>query len=145
MLKILTFIVPFILKGTAKTPGKSLAGQSAFYGLMFFGSLFLLFAIFTWLLKTYSLDVAFLGIGLILLSGAITVKTYQLKKRPVPKPETKQLPANIQNDALAAHIPDNFKDDPLLKKVLTEISEKPMAATATALTFGMLLSREYFD
>lgn len=146
MLKILTFIVPFILKGaTSRTPGKSLAGQSAIYGLIFFGSLSLLFAIFTWLLTTHSIEVAFLGVGIVLLLGALVIKFEQWRNRPQPTSEANSLPPNIENDALAAHIPDSLKDDPLLKKILVEISDKPLAATVTALTLGMLLSREYFD
>jgi len=33
MLKILTIIAPFVLKGAAKNPAKSLAGQFGFYVL----------------------------------------------------------------------------------------------------------------
>ena len=145
MLKVLTFIAPFILKGAVKDPAKSLAGQSAFYGLFFFGFLFLLAAVFTCLMKTYSLEVAFSGLGIILIAGALTIKFFQWQSQQKSKPKAKRLPYNIENDALAAHIPDNIKDDPLLKKILNEIGEKPLAATATALTLGVLLSREYFD
>jgi len=95
--------------------------------------------------KTYSLEMAFMAIGIILISGAIIIKFEQWRNRPKPSSRIKQLPQNIQNDPLAAHIPDSLKNDPVLKKVLVEISEKPLAATATALTVGMLLSREYFD
>jgi len=41
MLKILTIIAPFVLKGAAKNPAKSLAGQFGFYVLFLCGSLFL--------------------------------------------------------------------------------------------------------
>ncbi len=96
-------------------------------------------------MKTYSLEMAFLAIGIILISGALLIKFESWRTRPKPKTGSKQLPQNIENDLLAAHIPDNLKEDPVLKKILVEISEKPLAATATALTVGMLLSREYFD
>jgi len=96
-------------------------------------------------MKTYSVEVAFLGIGLLFILGALAIKIEQWRKRITAKSEMERLPQNIENDALAAHIPDSLKDDPLLKKILVEISEKPIAATATALTVGMILSREYFD
>jgi len=81
VLKILTFIAPFILKGASKNPAKSFVGLFAFYGLIFFGFLFILFAIYTWLMKTYSVEVAFLGIGLLFILGALAIKIEQWRKR----------------------------------------------------------------
>ena len=145
MLKILTIIAPFVLKGAAKNPAKSLAGQFGFYVLFLCGSLFLCCAIFIWLKKTYSFEVAFLGLGLLFMIGAAAIKFFQWQSRLRPKLAVSPLPNNIENDVLAANIPDSLKNDPMVKKVLGEISKKPLAASATALTIGMLLSREYFD
>ena len=101
---------------------------------------------FIWLKNIYNSEIAYLGLGLLFVTGAVIVKILQWQSRPNlrKKIETKPLPNNIKNDPLVAHIPDSLKDDPLVKKVLVEISENPMAASATALTIGLLLSREYF-
>jgi len=78
MLKILTIIAPFVLKGAAKNPAKSLAGQFGFYVLFLCGSLFLCCAIFIWLKKTYSFEVAFLGLGLLFMIGAAAIKFFHM-------------------------------------------------------------------
>ena len=77
--------------------------------------------------------------------GAAAIKFFQWQSRLRPKLAVSPLPNNIEKDVLAANIPDSLKNDPMVKKVLGEISKKPLAASATALTIGMLLSREYFD
>lgn len=143
MLKLLTFAAPFFLKGASKGPVKTLIGNSAIYTLLLIASFFVLAGVFTWVLKTYSLEAAFLGTGMILLVSAALIKFSLWLRRP--KKQSSTLPENLEHDVLANHTPDSLKNDPLIQRVLTEIADKPVAATATAVTIGMLLSREYFD
>jgi len=143
MLKLLTYAAPFLLKGPTKGPVKKLIGRSVVYALMFFGLLCGLAALFVWVYKTYSLEAAFLAVGAIFFTGALIVNIAIWMKRP--KPHITTLPEKLDGDFIASHLPASLVKDPVVQRILKEIAEKPVAATAVAVTLGMLVSRELFD
>jgi len=49
------------------------------------------------------------------------------------------------NDPMAKYIPDTIKVNPTVQKLLHQVSESPITATATAVTIGVLLSKEIFE
>lgn len=52
------------------------------------------------------------------------------------------LPASFKDDPLAQQIPDSLKNDPRVRQILEKIAENPVAASAGAVAFGMIVSRE---
>ena len=143
MLRLLTSIAPFLLKEPANSLVKTLIGRSAVYALIFAGLVFIIAALFTWVSETYSLEMAFLTVGTILLTGALTCQ-YIIWSR-LSRKKQPSLPKNMEHDLLATQIPETLARDPLIQRILKEIGDNPIPATATALTVGTLLSREFFD
>lgn len=142
MLKLITLAAPLLLQGRSKPPARSLAGRLLMAILILGAGLCLLGALFVWVLKTYSLELAFLTLGGTLFLGAlIAAYAFRPAREAVKEAAT---PAPIGNDALAKYIPESVAQDPLVQRIVKEISDKPVAATASAVVIGMLLSREVF-
>lgn len=143
MLRFLTFVVPFLLKGATKGPVKTLIGRSTFYAIVFFGIVFLLAALFVWVAKTYSLEIAFLTLGLLFLGFAVLSKLVEWVKRRAKR--RKSIPKSMENDALAELLPDSLTDDPAIQNVLKKIGAHPVIAVGTAVALGAILAREFLN
>lgn len=118
-----------------------MAGLAASYLLFALGLIFLLIAGFVWIATHYGADAAFLAVGLTLVFTATIFMVLAKYKRKAKPP----LPNAIVSDPLAAHIPASLRENPVVQKLLLHIAENPVAATATAVTLGMLISNELFD
>jgi len=55
------------------------------------------------------------------------------------------IPPKLADDPLAKYIPENVRENPTMQKLLYQIGESPVTATATAVTLGMLISREFLE
>ncbi|WP_371395352.1 phage holin family protein [Fretibacter rubidus] len=141
MLRYAKYAVPYILKAPRRSPVKSLAGLALSYILFLLGAIFLLIAAFIWVATHYGTDTAFLSLGTIFLISAAIFMMIAKDKRYVKPP----LPDNVAQDPLAAHIPASVRENPTVQKLLLHVSENPVAATATAVTLGMLISNEFFE
>ena len=164
MLKFLTLVAPYILKGRKSGPATKVAGRSLVYMLIGLATIFLLSALFVLTLQEVSLEAAFAIVGVALLFLALTVHLLMSLKTKTnskgralsnsrgnnekylagPELPKGNLPETMQNDLLANYIPDGLKDDPVIGKLLKEIGENPITSTAVAVTLGMLISRDLF-
>lgn len=141
MIKYLTYIAPLILKAPRRNPVKQLAGLLLSYSLIGIAIIFLFIAGFIHISKLYGTEVAFAATGItMLLAGSILIT---LLSRP--KSKHTPLPPKIANDPLAKYVPESIKENPTVQKLLYQIGESPVTATATAVTIGMLLSKELFE
>ncbi len=142
MLRLLTFVLPLLLKGPTKGPIKNLVGRSAFSALAFFGFFFLLAALFVWLMVTYSLVVAFLAMAVIFFSGALLML---IKQRLAASKKGRRIsPTTKTEDALTGLLPDSLASDPSIQHVLREIGKNPIPAAAIAALVGAVVARELF-
>ncbi len=141
MLRYAKYAVPFLLKAPRRSPVKALAGVAAAYLMLSVGVLLVVVAAFIWTFKNYGSDIAFLATGLffIALSASFLIWSKSRKRLKAA------MPTNINQDPLANYIPETLKDSPLIQKLLIHISENPIAATATAATLGILLSKEFLE
>lgn len=139
MLRYASLLAPLILRASSSTSTRmSIANLMLAYAFLFFGGVFGLTALYIWVSMTYGVLIAciamcvtMLSIGVIILLSKNDVK--------VPKPG---VPSTVEGDPLAKHIPDALKNDPRFQQALEKIGENPVAATAGAVTVGMILSRE---
>ena len=90
----------------------------------------------------FGADVAFLALGGVLILVAVTVKLAAALRRNRIKSARE---ANIEGDPLSDYIPESLKENPVLQKLLMQVSETPIAATVSAVTIGILISRELFE
>jgi len=98
-------------------------------------------AVFIWVSKTYGADAAFAVMGLSTFATAlILLAVLKDKKKTVVRLDTA-----TGNDPMAKYIPDTVKTNPTVQKLMHQVGESPITATATAVTIGMLLSRELFE
>jgi len=140
ILKTLTFLAPFVLKGATKRPVKTLAGVFATYGLMLISILFISIAIFIYITKEYGADAAFLAIGLL----ALLTAGYLHFRRILRRKKLSSLPDKMEQDPLASKLPESLRDDPVIGSILKQINDNPVPATAVAVTLGMVIANEYF-
>ena len=130
------------MKAPRRNPVKNLAGFALAYSLIGISVIFLFTAAFIWLSKAYGTEVAFAATGLALLFAASNLLILLNRpKRELSAP----MPPKIAHDPLAKYIPETVRDNPTLQKLLHQIGESPVTATATAVTVGMLLSREFLE
>lgn len=141
MIKYAKYAVPYLIKAPRRNPVKQLAGFALAFLLLGLSALFLFIAIFIWLSKEFGTEIAFASTGGGLLFCAIILLMI-LKQS---KPEAAPIPPNIAHDPLAKYVPDTLRDNPTVQKLLFQIGENPVAATASAVTIGMLLSRELLE
>ncbi|MDB2438314.1 hypothetical protein N9W89_06325 [Hellea sp.] len=141
ILRTLTVLAPFILKGPTKRPVRALAGVLASWGLIFLSILFLSIALFIYVSREYGADIAFLSIGLLALVAAIYL---QVSRKLKIKARVSKLEDGIEKDPLASKIPQNMKDDPVIGSILKQINDHPVPATAAAVTLGMVIANQYF-
>jgi hypothetical protein len=123
-------------------PVKSLAGFAVAYLLIGVAALFFLIASFIWLAKEYGTEIAFAATGAALLICASIMLIFL--KRPKAE-QAAPLPPKLSNDPLAKYVPDTLRDNSTIQKLLYQVGESPVTATATAVTVGMLLSREFLE
>jgi len=141
MIKYVKYAVPYLLKAPRRNPVKSLAGFALAYILIALSAIFLFTASFIWLSKEYGSEIAFATTGAILLISAIILLT-ALKR---PKDANVPIPPKLANDPLAKYVPETVRENPTMQKLLYQIGESPVTATATAVTLGMLISREFLE
>ncbi|MGJ8562312.1 MAG: hypothetical protein ACSHXY_02060 [Alphaproteobacteria bacterium] len=95
-------------------------------------------ALYVWASTEFGVLIAcLLMCGTLVSLGAIMM--FAGKRGTVKKTS---LPTTLQGDPLAQHIPDSLKDDPRVQQLLEKIAENPLAASASAVALGMLVSRE---
>jgi len=129
------------MKAPNRNPVKNLAGFALAYILMAISAVFLFTASFIWLSKEYGVDIAFAVTGAALLFSAVILLA--ILKRP--KEEAAPIPPKLAHDPLAKYVPDTVRENPTMQKLLYQIGESPVTATATAVTLGMLISREFLE
>lgn len=129
------------MKTPRRNPIKSLVGIAFAYSLMALAALFIVVAAFIWLAKAYGTETALASTGGVLfLTGAIML--FWLR---APKVRPSTMHPKLASDPLAKHIPQNLRENPTMQKLLNEIAENPVMATAMAVTVGMLLSKEILE
>ena len=128
-----------------------MTGYAAALIFAVFAGIFFLAALFTWIAIDYGLDLAFLAVAAILLVIAIAFAiSAQISKQKALR-EAEQQREQIQGllaakaDPLAEHIPEELLTHPVSQKILGQIEESPIAASATALGLGVLLSHQLLD
>lgn len=141
MIKYAKYAVPYLLKAPRRNPVKHLAGFALAYFLLGLSALFIFTASFLWLSKAFGAEVAFAALGSGLLLIALTLLL--VLKRPLDKDTP--MPPKLAHDPLAKYVPDTIRENPTMQKLLFQIGESPITATATAVTVGMLLSRELLE
>lgn len=141
MIKYLSYAAPLILKSSKTNPVKKLTGLFIAYLLIALSFVFCLIAAFIWVSKSYGADAAFatMGATTLLTAFIILAMTRDRKKRVV------KIDTAAANDPMAKYIPDTIKANPTVQKLLHQVSESPITATATAVTIGVLLSKEIFE
>jgi len=141
MIKYAKYAVPYLMKAPRRNPVKNLAGFALAYILIILSAFFILTASFIWLTKEYGAEVAFAVTGGTLLFSAITLLAILRRPRKAAAP----IPPKLADDPLAKYIPENVRENPTMQKLLYQIGESPVTATATAVTLGMLISREFLE
>ena len=141
MLKYAKYAVPYLMKAPRRNPVKDLAGLALAYILIALSGVFLFTASFIWLSKEYGAEIAFAVTGATLLISAIVLLA--ILKRP--KKDIAPIPPKLAHDPLAKYVPETVRENPTLQKLLYQIGESPVTATATAVTLGMLISREFLE
>ncbi len=141
MLKYAKYAVPYLLRAPRRNPVKNLAGLFLAYLLCFLATVFIVIAAFIWMSKEFGLEVAFAATGVTFMFSAFCILIGLNTPKPVPAPT----PPKIASDPLAKYIPESVKENPTMQKLLYQIGESPVTATATAVTVGMLLSRELIE
>lgn len=152
MLKYATIIVPMLLKlGNTTNSAKIVRGQIGAVVLMSVAVLFFLAALFTWVTKSYGLDIAFLVIALILTVFAVSLtiknrvaKATILKARAGRDVKLKGVLA-AKADPLSEYISDDVLTHPTIQKVLEQIEDRPFLAALIAVVLGMILSNQILD
>lgn len=141
MIKYASFLVPYLLKAPSKNPVKQLAGLLLAYVLVAVAMIFLFIAGFIWTSKAFGTEMAFASVGAgLLLSGIMLI--FWLNR---PKKVATPLPPRLAQDPLAQYVPESVRSNPTIQKLLYQIGESPVTATATAVTVGVLLSKELFE
>ncbi|WP_409432262.1 hypothetical protein ACJ3XI_08565 [Litorimonas sp. RW-G-Af-16] len=141
MLKYAKYAVPLFMKAPQKNPVKRLVKYALAYLLIALSGIFFFVAAFIWLAKTYGTETAFAATGGAMFLIALLIILFSRE----PSAKAVSIPASLANDPLAQYIPDNIKDNPTVQKLLYQIADSPVTATATAVTVGMLLSKEIFE
>lgn len=141
MIRYAKYVVPYLLKAPRRNPAKQLAGVALAYVLMMVSVLFLLIAGFIWLSKAFGIEIAFAATGLLLMCGAMILLIWLHR----PSKAAATMPPKLINDPLAKYVPDTIRENPTTQKLLHQIGESPITATATAVTVGVLLSRELLE
>ncbi|GLQ21170.1 hypothetical protein ACFFUB_06590 [Algimonas porphyrae] len=151
MLRYVTLIAPLLMRKGTPNPVRVLTGYMGAFFLTGFAAIFLLAALFTWITKTYGLDIAFLSLGVIfaIIAIGLTImarvsQTIQLKKAEDRHARIKGMLA-AKDDPLAAHVPDDVLTHPISQKILAQVEDKPLVAGVTAVGLGVLLSRQLID
>lgn len=151
MLKYVSILAPLILRKGSPNPVKTLTNYMGAILLGILAGLFFLAALFTWVATNYGLDLAFLTVGLsfmvlaiVLLTMAKISQARTLKLQSEREARIKGLLAT-RDDPLADHIPDELLAHPVSQKVLAQIEDKPLVASAAALGVGVLLSHQLMD
>lgn len=152
MLKYATVIVPMLMKlGHTTNSPKVIRDQISVLLLMSVATVFFLAALFTWVTKTYSLDIAFLVIALILTTLAIglTIKTRIAKasslKAKIERDAKLKGALSAKTDPLAEYIPDEVLTHPVVQKILVQIEDKPFLCALVAVVLGIILSNQLRD
>ena len=152
MLKYATFIVPMLLRlGNTSSSAKDVRGQIGVLALMSVAVTFFLAAVFTWVAKTYSLDIAFLVIALILTAAAIVLTLKGRIAKASSLKDTIDRDAKLKGvlaakaDPLSEYIPDEILTHPVVQKVLAQIEDKPFLAALVAIVLGMIVSNQLLD
>jgi len=141
MIKYASYLLPYLLKAPRRNPVKQLAGLLLAYALVAIAMIFLFIAVFVWTSKTYGTEMAFAGVGAALLLSGVAMLFWINRPKEVATP----LPPRLAQDPLAQYVPDSMRSNPTIQKLLYQIGESPITATATAVTVGMLLSKEIFE
>lgn len=142
MLRYLSLLAPLILRAPGSTAKRlSLANLLFAYAFLFFGGVFGMTALYLWASKEFGVVIACLVMCATLLSLGVVMLLARLARKEGSVKKT-NLPATLQGDPLAQHIPDSLKDDPRVQQLLEKIAENPLAASASAVALGMLVSRE---
>ncbi|GHA96654.1 hypothetical protein GCM10009069_19610 [Algimonas arctica] len=152
MLKYATFIVPMLLRlGNTSSSAKDVQSQIGVLALMSVAITFFLAAVFTWVAKTYSLDIAFLVIALILAAAAIVLSLKRRIAKASALQDTIDRDAKLKGvlaakaDPLSEYIPDEILTHPVVQKVLAQIEDRPFLAALVAVVLGMIVSNQLLD
>lgn len=152
MLKFATIIVPMLLKlGNSTNSVKTVQSKISVIALMSVASIFFLAALFTWVAKAYSLDIAFLVIALIMTMFAVVLSIKGRVAKASAAKATIEQDAKLKGvlaakaDPLSEYIPDDVLTHPLVQKVLAQIEDRPFLAALLAVVLGMVLSNQFLD
>lgn len=139
MLKYISLLTPLIFGASGtRSNGVSIANLVLAYSMICAGIVFGFIALYIWAASTFGVITASGLMCVALLSaGALILIIKSDVKAKQPK-----VPALVEDDPLAKHIPDSLKNDPRVIQILEKIAENPVAASAGALSLGVLISRE---
>jgi|GEM_PF-1494543 len=152
MLRLLLTAAPYLLKGPSKSSQKFIASRLLALALFVLGGLALLIALFLWIEPRFGADSAWLLTGLILFGLGVVflsrsgsqAKALRVKASPTGLSLTDTPGTLPKSDPLASILPESLRRDPNINAIMRQVSENPVAASAAALTIGMLISRELF-
>ena len=128
-----------------------MSGYAAAMMMALLASLFFLAALFTWIATNYGLDLAFLAVAAILTVAAIAFFVVAEIARAKAQKRAEAQQARIKgylaakDDPIADYIPEELLAHPVSRKILSQIDENPIIASATALGVGVLLSQQLMD
>lgn len=139
MLKFLLTASPYLLKSSVLRPHKQMARSLAAYVLFVLSGLMFLIAVFIVVVTYYGAAAGFIVMGGICLFSALLM-SIKVKKKP---PANDEYISSIQSsDPLASLLPEGLIKDPAISSLIKKISENPIAATAAATGFAILVTRE---
>ena len=141
MFRYAKYLVPYFFQAPRRNPAKVLAGIALAYGLIGVSGLFFVIALFLWLSGQYSTEAAFAVVGIVMMLAAFILLAF-VKRSSRHQSQTDQ---KQTGDPLAQFLPDVIKSNPTTQALLRQVEEAPITATATAVTVGMLLSREILE
>lgn len=112
------------------------------YLLMAIGTIFLGCSAFLFLQDQFSTEISFLILGAVTFLFAIGLLLWSKNKL---KPKAEEEPIGLKDDPLSAFLPDVIKENDTVKNLVSQVSHNPIMATVSAVTLGMILSREFFE
>ncbi len=141
MIKYAKYVVPYFMKAPRRNPVRNLAGFALAYLFLAIAFLFFFVAAFIWLTKEFGSEIAFAATGgaLVIAGSALLLSLRRTTTVSTP------MPTSLSHDPLAQYVPESVRENPTMQKLLHQVGESPVTATATAVTLGMLLSRELFE
>ena len=145
MLKLILAAAPYLLKAPKSAPSRSIGGALIGALLICVASVFLLVATFLVVDRNLGPEMACLTVGAVLLIAGVV---FWISSKPKLAAKASEQDASAlvaaHNDPVAGLLPEGFKDMPAVQKIMSQMAANPVAASAAALSLGLLISHEIF-